>query len=130
MLYSCFILNNILCISRAYSSGSPYYVTNQNSVIGGAVGQSHVDSNAGGGGGNGGSTVGALIALKRNHAMASTAPTSAINMGHQQQQQQPQQLQHHPDVLYEEMPTDYSGNMESGDDECDAKRQKYISEVL
>lgn len=65
-----------------------------------------------------------------------------------QQQQQVQTL--HPDIIYEEMPTDYSGNMESGD-ECGsigggsagggssgngggssdaAKRPKYISEVL
>ncbi|XP_039967026.1 uncharacterized protein DDB_G0292186 isoform X1 [Bactrocera neohumeralis] len=128
------------------SSGSPYYVSNQNSTIAGVQQQQqqhlHNESGVtiGGGSGNG---VGALIALKRNHAMAAGAQQ-------QQQQQQQQQHQHqvqtlHPDIIYEEMPTDYSGNMESGDEgcsigggngagssaSCDAsKRPKYISEVL
>ncbi|XP_036326173.1 fork head transcription factor 1 isoform X2 [Rhagoletis pomonella] len=126
------------------SSGSPYYVSNQNSAITGGQQhqqqqQLHNESGAGNIGNSSGNGVGALIALKRNHAMAA---------GAQQQQQQQQQVQTlHPDIIYEEMPTDYSGNMESGD-ECGsigggggssgngggssdaAKRPKYISEVL
>ncbi|KAL9909937.1 forkhead box K isoform 1-T6 [Glossina fuscipes fuscipes] len=98
---------------------SPYYVTNQNAII--SQQQQQQQENSGGGGG-----VAALIALKRNHAMA--AGTGAVALQQQQQQQQLQGL--HPDIIYEELPTDYSGNMESGD-ECDAaKRPKYVSEVL
>ena len=110
--------------------------------------QQHSENSGGGGGGmgnNNANSVGALIALKRNHVMAAgaAAAAAAANAGvvvHQQQTsslgahaQQQQNL--HPDIIYEEMPTDYSGNMESGD-ECgnggvgDAKRPKYISEVL
>ncbi|CAD7004998.1 unnamed protein product [Ceratitis capitata] len=124
------------------SSGSPYYASNQNSTIAG-VQQQHNESGAGVVVGNSsGNGVGALIALKRNHAMAAGAQQQQPL--HQQQQQQQQQVQTlHPDIIYEEMPTDYSGNMESGDEggsigggggsggSCDAaKRPKYISEVL
>lgn len=117
-----------------YNSGSPYYVSNQNSAITGAQQQhqqqQQLHNESGVVVGSSGNGVGALIALKRNHAMAAGA----------QQQQQVQTL--HPDIIYEEMPTDYSGNMESGD-ECGsigggnsggssdaAKRSKYISDVL
>ncbi|KAL7732377.1 hypothetical protein ACLKA6_004356 [Drosophila palustris] len=83
----------------------------------------HID----GGGGN----VGALIALKRNHVMAVSHP--APTTLHQQPQQQ---QQHHSEIIYEELPTDYSGHMEAGEEECvtadaaAAKRPKYVSEVL
>ncbi|XP_044571008.1 forkhead box protein K1 isoform X4 [Drosophila ananassae] len=108
--------------SNQYSSGSPYYITNQNSNA--PVAQAHVE----GSGGNGG--VGALIAVKRNHVM------------HQQQavaqQQQQQQQQQHSEIIYEEVPTDYSGHIEASEEECVTtaseatvpKRPKYVSEVL
>ena len=104
---------------------------NPNSVIGIVGSQQQGNSIAA----DSSSGVGALIALKRNHAMA-----AGVSM-HQQQQQQQQQQQLHPDIIYE-MPTDYSGNIvESGDDECDVsgavsstatanKRAKYMSEAL
>ncbi|XP_017090138.2 forkhead box protein K2 isoform X2 [Drosophila bipectinata] len=107
--------------SNQYSSGSPYYVTNQNSNA--PVTQGHVE---GSGAGNGG--VGALIAVKRNHVM------------HQQQQAvaQQQQQQQHSEIIYEELPTDYSGHIEASEEECVTtaseatvpKRPKYVSEVL
>ncbi|KAH8379938.1 hypothetical protein KR009_008112 [Drosophila setifemur] len=104
--------------SNQYSS-SPYYVTNQNSGV--SVPQTHVESSGGGGG------VGALIALKRNHVM------------HQQQAvAQQQQQQQHSEIIYEELPTDYSGHIDASEEECVttaseatvAKRPKYVSEVL
>ncbi|XP_052845712.1 probable serine/threonine-protein kinase tsuA isoform X2 [Drosophila gunungcola] len=113
-------------------SGSPYYVTNQNSGV--AVPQALVE----GSGASGGGGVGALIALKRNHVMGGGASHSL----HQQQavaQQQPQQQQQqHSEIIYEEMPTDYSGHIEASEEECVttatdatvAKRPKYVSEVL
>ncbi|XP_030372106.1 forkhead box protein K2 isoform X2 [Scaptodrosophila lebanonensis] len=112
--------------SNQYNSGSPYYVTNQNSAV--SVQQAHVESNAGSGGGG----VGALIALKRNHVMAVAHPASASL--HQQQTAAQQQQQ--SEIIYEELPTDYSGHIEGADDECAnagaeaAKRPKYVSEVL
>lgn len=86
-----------------------------------------------GGGAAGG--VGALIALKRNHVMAVSHPAPAPpTLNQQQTQQQPQQ---HPEIIYEELPTDYSGHIEAaGEEECvsadatAAKRPKYVSEVL
>jgi len=89
------------------------------------VQQAHIDG--------GGGSVGALIALKRNHVMAVSHP--APTTLHQQPQQQ-QQQQHHSEIIYEELPTDYSGHMEAGEEECvtadvaAAKRPKYVSEVL
>lgn len=83
--------------------------------------QAHVE----GSGGNGG--VGALIAVKRNHVM------------HQQQAvAQQQQQQQHSEIIYEEVPTDYSGHIEASEEECVTtaseatvpKRPKYVSEVL
>lgn len=95
--------------------------------------QAHVDGGSGGGGGAGASAgvggVGALIALKRNHVMAVSHPAQPTQL-HQQQQQQ------HPEIIYEELPTDYSGHIEAGEEECvtadatAAKRPKYVSEVL
>ncbi|XP_067644008.1 uncharacterized protein FoxK isoform X2 [Eurosta solidaginis] len=140
------------------SSGSPYYVSNQNSAMSGGQHQQHHqqqqhnDSGIISSNNSSGNGVGALIALKRNHALAAGAQQL------QQQQQQQQQHHHqqqqvqtlHPDIIYEEMPTDYTGNMESGDEYIlggnnnggggggggsssssdAAKRPKYISEVL
>ncbi|XP_046806846.1 fork head transcription factor 1 isoform X2 [Lucilia cuprina] len=111
---------------------SPYYITNQNTIIT----QQH-QQEIGGGGGGGGGGVGALIALKRNHAMAAGTGGGSNTVVTLQQQQQQQQQHHqqnlqglHPDIIYEEMPTDYSGNMESGDDECDAGAKRPKVEVL
>lgn len=93
--------------------------------------QAHVD---GGGGG-----VSALIALKRNHVLAVSHPAAAAasTLHQQSQQQQQQQQQPHPEIIYEELPTDYSGHIvDGGEEECvgaDAtvsKRPKYVSEVL
>ncbi|XP_017058945.1 fork head transcription factor 1 isoform X2 [Drosophila ficusphila] len=120
--------------SNQYSSGSPYYVTNQSSGV--AAPQTHVE----GSGASGGGGVGALIALKRNHVMGGAASHSL----HQQQQQQAvaqqqrQQQQQHSEIIYEELPTDYSGHIEASEEECVttatdatvAKRPKYVSEVL
>lgn len=106
------------------SSGSPYYVSNQNA--GATVQQAHVDGGGGGGGG-----VSALIALKRNHVLAVSHPAASTLHQQSQQQQQP-----HTEIIYEDVPTDYSGHMEAGEEECvgaDAtvsKRPKYVSEVL
>ncbi|XP_064545218.1 forkhead box protein K1 isoform X2 [Drosophila montana] len=115
--------------SNQFNSGSPYYVTNQNAGV--TVQQAHVDGGGGGGGG-----VGALIALKRNHVMAVSHPAPAPPTLNQQQTQQ-QQQQQHPEIIYEELPTDYSGHIEAaGEEECvaadatAAKRPKYVSEVL
>ncbi|XP_037810703.1 probable serine/threonine-protein kinase DDB_G0276461 isoform X2 [Lucilia sericata] len=109
---------------------SPYYITNQNTIIT----QQHQQEIGGGGGGGGGGGVGALIALKRNHAMAAGTGGGGGNTVvtlQQQQQHHQQNLQGlHPDIIYEEMPTDYSGNMESGDDECDAGAKRPKVEVL
>ncbi|XP_037937400.1 fork head transcription factor 1-like isoform X2 [Teleopsis dalmanni] len=71
-----------------YNSGSPYYISNQNSVIGlpGGAQLQHESS-----GNSGGNSVGTLIQLKRNNPM--TANTGAANIAHHQQQQQ-QQKQH------------------------------------
>ncbi|XP_059218681.1 protein fork head isoform X2 [Stomoxys calcitrans] len=108
------------------------YVTNQNQIIT----QQHQEISGGGGGGGG---VGALIALKRNHAMVAGANTAGgnsalTNMQHQQQQQQQQQQPNlqglHPDIIYEEMPTDYSGNIVESGDECDAGSKRPKVEVL
>lgn len=61
--------------------------------------------------------------------MAAGTGGTSVTM-HQQQQQHQQNLQGlHPDIIYEEMPTDYSGNMESGD-ECDAGAKRPKVEVL
>ncbi|XP_033239113.1 forkhead box protein K2 isoform X1 [Drosophila pseudoobscura] len=114
--------------SNQYSSGSPYYVSNQNSGV--AVQQAHTE-----GGGNAGG-VGALIALKRNHVTAGGPhPTTATL--HHQQQAAVQQQQQHQEIIYEELPTDYSGHIEASEEECVttadatvAKRPKYVSEVL
>ncbi|XP_032599372.1 dual specificity protein kinase splA isoform X2 [Drosophila grimshawi] len=110
--------------SNQFNSGSPYYVTNQNAGV--TVQQAHVDGGGGGG-------VGALIALKRNHIMTVSHPAPPTL--HQQQQQQ--QQQQHPEIIYEELPTDYSGHMDAAEEECvtatdatAAKRPKYVSEVL
>lgn len=85
-----------------------------------------------GGGGGGGGGVGALIALKRNHAMAAgTVGNTLVTIQQTQQHHHQPNLQGlHPDIIYEEMPTDYSGNMESGDDECDAGTKRPKVEVL
>ncbi|XP_016987597.2 probable serine/threonine-protein kinase tsuA isoform X2 [Drosophila rhopaloa] len=109
-------------------SGSPYYVTNQNSGV--AVPQTHVEGSAASGGGG----VGALIAVKRNHVMSGGTAHSL----HQQQVMAQQQQQQHSEIIYEEVPTDYSGHIEASEEECvttatDAtvsKRPKYVSEVL
>ncbi|XP_075160090.1 forkhead box K isoform X2 [Haematobia irritans] len=101
------------------------YVTNQNQIIT----QQHQEIASGGGGGG----VGALIALKRNHAMAAGANTAGGNTAittMQQQQQQPNLQGLHPDVLYEEIPTDYSGNIVESGDECDAGTKRPKVEVL
>ncbi|XP_034120939.1 forkhead box protein K2 isoform X2 [Drosophila guanche] len=113
-------------------SGSPYYVSNQNSGV--AVQQSHTDVGVGAGG------VGALIALKRNHVTAGGQHPTTATLHHQQQaavQQQQQQQQQHQEIIYEELPTDYSGHIEASEEECVttadatvAKRPKYVSEVL
>lgn len=56
---------------------------------------------------------------------------TVVTMQQQQQMHHQQNLQGlHPDIIYEEMPTDYSGNMESGDDECDAGTKRPKVEVL
>ncbi|XP_050741753.1 dual specificity protein kinase splA isoform X5 [Drosophila biarmipes] len=115
--------------SNQYSSGSPYYVTNQNSGV--AAQQSQVEGSGASGGGGGG--VGALIALKRNHVMGGGASHSL-----HQQQAVAQQQQQHSEIIYEELPTDYSGHIEASEEECVttatdatvAKRPKYVSEVL
>ncbi|BFF98058.1 forkhead box protein K2 [Drosophila madeirensis] len=118
--------------SNQYSSGSPYYVTNQNSGV--AVQQAHTDGGVSAGG------VGALIALKRNHVTAGGQHPTTATLHHQQQaavQQQQQQQQQHQEIIYEELPTDYSGHIEASEEECVttadatvAKRPKYVSEVL
>ncbi|XP_037718286.1 forkhead box protein J1-B isoform X1 [Drosophila subpulchrella] len=113
-------------------SGSPYYVTNQNSGV--AAPQSHVE----GSGASGGGGVGALIALKRNHVMGGGASHSLHQQQAVAQQQQQQQQQQHSEIIYEELPTDYSGHIEASEEECVttatdatvAKRPKYVSEVL
>ncbi|KAH8360650.1 hypothetical protein KR200_011021 [Drosophila serrata] len=103
-------------------SGSSYYVTNQNSGV--------EASNASSGGGG----VGALIAVKRNHVMAGGASQHSLH------QQQAVVQQQHSEIIYEELPTDYSGHIEASEEECVttatateatvAKRPKYVSEVL
>ncbi|KAH8258779.1 hypothetical protein KR038_009391 [Drosophila bunnanda] len=103
-------------------SGSSYYVTNQNSGV-----ESSNASSAGGG-------VGALIAVKRNHVMAGGASQHSLH------QQQAVVQQQHSEIIYEELPTDYSGHIEASEEECVttatateatvAKRPKYVSEVL
>ncbi|XP_033161592.1 probable serine/threonine-protein kinase tsuA isoform X3 [Drosophila mauritiana] len=113
--------------SNQYSSGSPYYVTNQSSGV--ATPQTHVEGSAASGGGGGG--VGALLALKRNHVMGGGA-------SHTLHQQQAVAQQQHSEIIYEELPTDYSGHIEASEEECVttatdatvAKRPKYVSEVL
>ncbi|XP_070853199.1 uncharacterized protein FoxK isoform X3 [Drosophila suzukii] len=118
--------------SNQYSSGSPYYVTNQNSGV--AAPQSHVE----GSGASGGGGVGALIALKRNHVMGGGASHSLHQQQAVAQQQQQQQQQQHSEIIYEDLPTDYSGHIEASEEECVttatdatvAKRPKYVSEVL
>lgn len=112
--------------SHQYGSGSPYYVaSNQNSAFG-FVGSKQQGNNIAADSSSG---VGALIALKRNHAIAAGANI------HQQQQQV------HQDIMYE-LPTDYSGSIVESDDEecCDSggvsstaavnKRGKYMHEAL
>ncbi|EDX10043.1 GD12820 [Drosophila simulans] len=114
--------------SNQYSSGSPYYVTNQSSGV--ATPQTHVEGSAASGGGGGGG-VGALLALKRNHVMGGGA-------SHTLHQQQAVAQQQHSEIIYEELPTDYSGHIEASEEECVttatdatvAKRPKYVSEVL
>lgn len=112
------------------------YITNQNQII---TQQQHQEIVGSGGGGGGGGGVGALIALKRNHhAMAGGTNTAggntAITLQHQHQQQQQQQQPNlqglHPDIIYEEMPTDYSGNIVESGDECDAGTKRPKVEVL
>ncbi|EDW41056.1 GM24770 [Drosophila sechellia] len=111
--------------SNQYSSGSPYYVTNQSSGV--ATPQTHVEGSAATGGGG----VGALLALKRNHVMGGGA-------SHTLHQQQAVAQQQHSEIIYEELPTDYSGHIEASEEECVttatdatvAKRPKYVSEVL
>lgn len=84
--------------------------------------------------------MGALIALKRNHVLAGGASQHSL---HQQQQAvAQQQQQQHSEIIYEELPTDYSGHIEASEEECVttatatateatvAKRPKYVSEVL
>lgn len=123
-------------------SSSPY-ITNQNQVITQQQQQHHqeVVASSGGGGGGGGGGVGALIALKRNHAMAAAGTNAvviggggggntAITLQQQQQQQQPNLQGLHPDIIYEEMPTDYSGNIVESGDECDAGTKRPKVEVL
>jgi len=82
--------------------------------------------------------VGALIALKRNHVMGGGASHSLHQQQAVAQQQQQQQQQQHSEIIYEELPTDYSGHIEASEEECVttatdatvAKRPKYVSEVL
>ncbi|XP_017080693.1 transcription factor mef2A isoform X3 [Drosophila eugracilis] len=113
--------------SNQYSSGSPYYVTNQNSGVAAAP-QTHAEGSGAGGGGG----VGALIALKRNHVLSGGASHTL------HQQQAVAQQQQHSEIIYEELPTDYSGHIEATEEECVttatdatvAKRPKYVSEVL
>ncbi|XP_073839785.1 forkhead box K isoform X2 [Musca autumnalis] len=121
--------------NNAHQYSSPY-ITNQNQVITQQQHHQEIVGTASGGGGGGGG-VGALIALKRNHAMAAAGTNAAggggntaITMQHQQQQQQHNLQGLHPDIIYEEMPTDYSGNIVESGDECDAGTKRPKVEVL
>jgi len=57
---------------------------------------------------------------------------------HTLHQQQAVAQQQHSEIIYEELPTDYSGHIEASEEECVttatdatvAKRPKYVSEVL
>jgi len=96
-----------------------------------ATPQTHVEGSAASGGGGGGG-VGALLALKRNHVMGGGASQHTLH------QQQAVAQQQHSEIIYEELPTDYSGHIEASEEECVttatdatvAKRPKYVSEVL